>query len=48
MLVKDTTRTSRAMVLKVARGMPEEVISKNFTSPVLKGKIPMAVKFVTL
>ena len=48
MLVKNTTRTSRAMVSKVARGMLEEAISKTFTSLVLKGEIRTAVRLVTL
>ena len=48
MLIKDKTRTSRAMVSKVARGMPEESISKTFTSLVLNGKMRTAVRFVTL
>ena len=47
MLVEDTTRISRAMVSKVARGMSEEAISKTFTSLVLKGKIRTAVRLVT-
>ena len=48
MLVEDMTRTSRAMVLKMARGVSEEAISKTFTSIVLKGKIQTAVRFMTL
>ena len=48
MLVEDTTRTSRAMILKVARGMSEEAISKTFISLVLKGKIRTVVWYVTL
>ena len=47
-LVEDTTRTNRAMVSKVARGMTEEAISKNFTSLILKEKIQTAYRFVTL
>ena len=48
MLIEDTTRTSRAMMLKVARGVLEEAISKTFTSLFLKGKIRAVVRFVTL
>ena len=48
MLVKDTTRTSQAMVSKVARGVLEEMIFKTFTFLVLKGKTQTAVRFVTL
>ena len=48
MLVEDTTPTSRAMILKVGRGMSEEAISKTFTSLVLKGNIRTAVRFLTL
>ena len=47
-LVKDTTCTSCAMVLKVARGVSEEAISTTFTSLVLKGKIRTVVRFATL
>ena len=36
MMVEDTTRTSSAMILKVARGMPEEAILNAFTSLVFK------------
>ena len=48
MMVEDTTRTSRGMISKLARGISEEVISKIFTSLVLQGKIQMAVRFLTL
>ena len=48
MLVEDTTRTSRAMVSKVVKGVSDEAIAKMFTSIVLKDKIRMAVRFVTL
>ena len=48
MLVEDISRTSRAVLSKVARGISEEMISKTFISLVLKGKIQMAVRFVTL
>jgi len=47
MLVEDMTRTSRAMVTKVARGMLEERISKTITSLVLKGKILTTARFIT-
>ena len=48
MLVEDTTRTNRAMISKVARGIPEKVITKTFTSLMLKGKIRTTMRFVTL
>ena len=48
MLVEDTTRTSRAMISKVARGVSKEVILNTFNSLLLIGKIRTAVHFVTL
>ena len=48
MLVKDITCTSLAMISKITRGVSEEVVSKTFTSLVLKGKIHSAVRFATL
>ena len=48
MLVKDTIRTSQAMISKVARGISNETISNTLTSLILKGKIKTAVRFVML
>ena len=44
----DTTHTSREMISKVERGVSEETIDNTLTSIVLKGKICIAVCFVTL